>query len=392
MKESRIIYFDCFSGISGDMCLGALVDVGVPVNYLESEIKKILKEDFSIKKTEVKKLGLRATKIDVIVKNMHSKRRFCDIENIINNSHLKEQIKIKAIKIFKNLYNAEAKVHGKEFDKVVLHELSATDCLVEIIGTLLSIDYLSLNEIYCSAVNLGNGIINSSHGLLPVPAPATAELLRGIPVYSSGIKKELTTPTGAAIISTIVSHFSVIPSMAIEAVGYGAGTMDIQEQPNVLRIFIGKKSLYFFNDKVIILETNIDDMNPQIYEYLIEKLFAQGAIDVFLTPVIMKKNRPGTLITILCYPKNMSKLIKILFDETTTLGVRYYEINRNIIKRDIKEINTDFGKLRIKIAKYDGIKKIIPEYEDCKKIAEKYKIPLIEVFKKVMKFLQKNFN
>ena len=387
----KIAYFDCFSGISGDMCLGALIDAGVSIKDLDRELKKIPVRGFRLITKKVKRSHFLATKVDVIlqstVKSKQPKiKRWEDIEKIIHSSSLSEDTKYKVLKIFKRLFKAEAKVHGKTFNTVHLHELGAVDCIADVFGTVIGLNMLGIERVYASPVNLGSGVVKSENAILPVPAPATADILRKIPVYSKSVPFELTTPTGAAIIRELVSEFGDIPYMDIERIGLGAGNKDFSNWPNVLRILIGKEWPLGDNkkdDSVIVIETNIDDMNPQIFDYVMEKLYKAGALDVFLTQVIMKKGRPGVKLTVLCDRERRDEMIKIILTETTTIGLRYYETKRKVLKREIKAIDTDFGKIRFKFSG-DGkeILKACPEYEDCKKAARRLRIPLIDLMKK----------
>ncbi|MDP3259685.1 MAG: nickel pincer cofactor biosynthesis protein LarC [Thermodesulfovibrionales bacterium] len=388
----KIAYFDCSSGISGDMCLGALIDAGVPVAKLENELRKLPIKGYKLKVKRVKRSGFPATKADVIQKlEVRSKklevRRWKDIEHLIKNSQLSDGIKKKGLSIFRRLFTAEAEVHGETFDAAHLHELGAVDCIVDIFGTVIGLKLLGIEKVYSSGVNTGGGSVRTKHGILPVPAPATAELLKGIPVYSDGIDYELTTPTGAVILKEISSSFGTIPDMVIEKIGIGAGNKDFKDKPNVLRILIGqgkKQSAESREQKVAVIETTIDDMNPQIYEYVMERLFKAGALDVYLTQLIMKKGRPGIKLTVLCNSKEKEKMMKIIFEETTTIGLRFYEAGRQTLKREIKEINTALGKVKVKTSKLGSrIIKTAPEYEDCKKLAKKLNMPLIEVMKKI---------
>lgn len=408
-----IAYFDCSSGISGDMILGALVDAGLSPQKLEKSLSCLPVKGYMLSVKKVKRAGFKATKVDVRVhgsrptdfgelsRAVHGSRKWKDIEKIVKDSSLPKDIRQKGLFIFKRLFEAEAKVHGKRFDKVHLHELGAIDCIIDIFGTLIGIDILGIKKIYSSPVNLGGGTIVTEHGTLPVPAPATAELLRGIPVYSSDVSFELTTPTGATLISSLADSFGSMSEMQISKVGIGAGNKDFKEQPNVLRVFIGQKTqntkhrtqitplcppLNLRGDErgVTVIETNIDDMNPQIYEYVIDRLFKAGAVDVFLTQVIMKKGRPGIKLTVLCEEDRKEKLIKTILKETTTIGLRFYEAERRTLHRTIEPVDTKFGKIRVKVARLGNkILKVTPEYEDCKKIAKKFNIPLVEIIRKV---------
>lgn len=374
------------------MCLSALIDAGVPVAKLENELRKLPIKGYKLKVKRVKRSGFTATKADVIQKlKMKSKklevRRWKDIEHLIKNSQLSDGIKKKGLSIFRRLFTAEAKVHGETFDAAHLHELGAVDCIVDIFGTVIGLKLLGIEKVYSSGVNTGGGSVRTKHGILPVPAPATAELLKGIPVYSDGIDYELTTPTGAVILKEISSSFGSIPDVVIEKIGIGAGNKDFKDKPNVLRILIGQSKDQRAENreqKVAVIETTIDDMNPQIYEYVMEKLFKAGALDVYLTQLIMKKGRPGIKLTVLCNSNEKEKMMKIIFEETTTIGLRFYEAGRQTLKREIKEINTALGKVKVKTSKLGSrIIKTAPEYEDCKKLAKKLNMPLIEVMKKI---------
>ncbi len=382
----RTAYFDCFSGISGDMTLGALIDAGLSLKELKSYLSKLPIDNYDITAKKVKKNGIAATKVDVIVKGRQKERRLSDIKKIINNSKLDKSIKNKAISIFERLAKAEAKVHKTNVNNVHFHEVGAVDAIVDIVGAVIGLKILGIENILASAINTGTGYIKSAHGILPVPGPATAELLKDIPVYSTDIKMELTTPTGAAIISTLSKDFGPMPKIDIKAIGYGAGTFSSPDIPNLLRIFIGEMKNPAKEENTILLETNIDDMNPQLYEYVMEKLFASGALDVYLTPIIMKKGRPGTMLSVLSNKDDGKELSDIIFRETTSLGLRVQEIGRIKAEREIKEIKTKYGRVRVKVA-FNGkeILGINPEYEDCKRIAIKKGIPLKKVMEEIKK-------
>ena len=438
----KIAYLDCFSGISGDMCLGALVDAGVSLKKLLRELEKIPLKGYEIHVRKVKRAGITATKADVILKaegKEQRAKRWEDIEKIIHKSSLSKKTREKGLKVFERLFKAEAKIHGDTFENVHLHELGAVDCLVDVFGTIIGLDFLGVEKVYASPVNLGSGSVKTGHGILPVPAPASVEILKGVPVYATNTNFELTTPTGAALVRELSSEFGNIPLMNIEHTGFGAGNMNFKDRPNVLRLFVGnleKTPPYFPNltplyppllrgelkgglgnppihpleklhsptplwqrgargdlkeglvnlsdDQATVIEANIDDMNPQIYEYVMEKLFKKGALDVFLTQIIMKKGRPGIKLTVLCKEKEKEELIKTILTETTSIGLRFYDVERRVLRREIKLINTEFGKVRVKFSMLgDDILKATPEYEDCKKIAKRLKMPLIEVMSKL---------
>lgn len=405
----KIAYFDCFSGISGDMCLGALVNAGVSITELEKELKKIPIRGYRLNAKKVNRSHFVAAKVDVQTKGSGVRgkepfKKWNDIEKIIMTSSLSLDIKQRGLNIFKRLFQAEARVHGETFKKVHLHDLGAVDCIVDVFGTIIGLNMLGVEKVYSSPVNLGKGFVKTETGILPVPAPATAEILKKVPVYSKAIPFELTTPTGAVIIKELSSAFGEIPYMNIEKIGIGAGDKDFKDWPNVLRLFVGntlpphpllgkggqrgcKGGLRDYSDEtVIVIETNIDDMNPQIFEYVMERLYKAGALDVYLTQVIMKKGRPGVKLTVLCNDKHKDDLIKIVLKETSTIGLRFYETKRKILQREIKTIDTELGKIRVKISKFgDEVLKSTPEYEDCKRIAKKLNMPLIEVMKRVFK-------
>ncbi len=397
-----IAYFDCFSGISGDMILGALVDAGVSPEKLEKELARLKVKGYTLSFKKVRRAGFRAAKVDVNlevrsqkleVRNKHQFKKWKDIKKIIDASSLSREIKQKGLQIFKRLFEAEAKVHGSRYDRVHLHELGAVDCLVDIFGALIGLDLLEIDSVYASPVNLGSGNIKTEHGILPVPAPAAIELLKGKPVYSSHISFELTTPTGAVLISSLASDFGPMPNMQVAAIGIGAGNKNFKEQPNILRIFLGQgakertqnSELRTQTDESIsVIETNIDDMNPQVYEYVMELLFKAGALDVFMTQIIMKKGRPGIKLSVLCEEGKREELIDIVLRETTSIGVRFYNAERKVLQREIKSRNTKFGRVKVKVSKLDKKNKISIEYEDCKKIAKKFNIPLLEVIKAII--------
>ncbi len=378
-----IAYFDCFSGISGDMCLGALVDAGMPVEFLKEELKKIDVHGYRISSKEVTRSGIRATKVSIELTEPARERRFGEIKDIIQTSKLDIEIKENALKIFENIFRAEAQVHGRHYTEIHLHELSAVDCIIDIVGTLIGLKYLGVQEVWASPVNLGSGSVKTAHGRLPVPAPATAELLKGIPVYGDDSCIELTTPTAAAILSTLSRGFGEIPEITIIKTGYGAGDRDIKGRPNLLRILIGEKDTTLNREQILEIETNIDDMNPQICEYLMERLYEEGALEVFFTQIIMKKSRPGVKITVLSPVDRFANIRDLLFRESSTIGIRFKKINRNCLQREIIKVKTEFGYVRFKITTVGNAVKVSPEYEDCKQIAIEKGIPLIDLMSRL---------
>ncbi|HUL00465.1 MAG TPA: nickel pincer cofactor biosynthesis protein LarC [Nitrospirota bacterium] len=377
-----IAYFDCFSGISGDMTLGALVDAGASIDALRSELDKLHLAGYEIRSEKVKRSGIAATKVHVIIAHEeHHHRNLASILDIIDGSSLSATVKQNSGKVFKRLADAEAKVHGTTTDHIHFHEVGAIDSIVDIVGSVICFELLGISQIMSSSINVGSGTVQTAHGILPVPAPATAEMLRGIPFYESVLKYELTTPTGAAIISTLGTSFGSLPPMKIDCIAYGAGDKNFPNSPNVLRVMLGDLAVSYDEDSSIVIETNIDDMNPQIYDYVIEKLMQQGAQDAYLTPIIMKKGRPAILLSVLTDTSKTAAILDTLFRETTSIGVRIQEVGRKKLTREIKYVETIYGKLRIKISKRgDDIFTVTPEYEDCKRIAEERKIPLKDIF------------
>jgi uncharacterized protein (TIGR00299 family) protein len=395
MPKKKIAYLDCFSGMSGHMTLGALVDAGVPLSRLRDELARLPVTGYQLSSRKVKRAGLRATKVNVKIdhspqstrhKHKAETRKWKDISKIIQDSSLSQQIKQKGLAIFKRLFEAEAKVHGGRYDTIHLHELGAIDCIVDIFGSLIGLDILGIDTVCASPLNLGSGSITSEHGLLPVPAPASVELLKGVPVYSSDISFELTTPTGAVLISSLASGFGPMPAMNISKTGTGAGDKNFKEQPNILRVLVGESAGAMKNEDsdITVVETNIDDMNPQVYDYVMERLFKAGALDVFMVQIIMKKNRPGIKLTVLTEIGKKDEMIDIILKETTSIGLRFYNAGRKILQREIKEKKTKYGPVKVKIASPGKEhRRVSAEYDDCKKIAKKLNIPLIEVLRTV---------
>ncbi len=384
MKSSRVAYFDCFSGISGDMCLGALLDCGAPQRELRRAIKGLGLQGYTISIKRVNRRGFLAKKVTVRILKKERPRKFPEIRRIIKSADLPERVKERSLRIFRRLFRAEATVHGGRFESIHLHELSGTDCIIDIVGTIFCLHHLGIERVVSSPLELGGGMIRSSHGLLPVPAPATAELLRGIPAYSSGLDRELTTPTGAAIISEIADDWGGMPGMVISSIGYGAGSADFEDWPNLLRVFTGeaeedREEKDLQQETLVLLQTNIDDMNPQIYEYLMELLFQSGALDVYLTNVLMKKNRPAVVVNVLAPMESSDRITSILLSETTTLGVRKILVERTCLRRKAIVKETPYGPVRFKITE----KGEFPEYEDCKRIAREQGLPLIDVFRRL---------
>jgi pyridinium-3,5-bisthiocarboxylic acid mononucleotide nickel chelatase len=455
--RGRIAYLDCFSGISGDMFLGALIDAGVPPEIFLKTVAA-LNLGAALEINRVTRSGISATKVDVVVdgskeqprgwaidqprrRDLHAQshpqphshshphtneshphdhhdqgyapfehfhthssahgRTLDEIRHIIDHLKSSQSARRLAISVFEKLGTAEAKVHNVPIEKIHFHEVGAVDAIVDIVCAAVGAEALGVEQFICSPLNLGGGSIECAHGVFPVPAPATVELLKKVPVYSSGVRAELVTPTGAAIVTTIASRFESFPAMKIEKTGYGAGSHDFPGQPNVTRIVIGEFVQALDGDgsrtratqedgTITVVEANLDDLNPQVFGYVMEQLFQAGALDVFGTPVQMKKNRPGTLLTVLANRQDADKLVKIIFAETTTLGVRRREEQRQILARAWQTVSTRFGEIRIKVASMNGtVSSYAPEYEDCRRIATEQRVPLKQVMQEaVQAYLQ----
>lgn len=382
-----IAYFDCFSGISGDMTLGAFMDMGVDADWLQNTIRDSLHVDFDLKVSRVHRMGICATQVDVVAKDSHE-RHYDDICRLIENTRLSDRVKTTSLKIFDALAEAEAKIHGQPKAKIHFHELGAVDAIVDIVGASLCVDHFNFGKIISSKIPLGRGFVQCEHGTLPGPAPATLEILKQVPVYGTDLDFEFVTPTGAAIIKTLAESFGSIPDMEVSSISYGAGSKDLEAVPNLLRIIVGRAPER--SDTVVMIETNIDDMNPEIYGYVMDKLLAEGALDVCLIPVCMKKNRPGTILQVMCGRELQDQLIATILSETTTIGVRHYPVQRRILERRIREIMTPFGKALVKqIQLGDGSVRITPEYDWCRDIAKRENMPIRKVYDMVFSLVEK---
>ncbi len=383
-NKMRIAYFDCFSGISGDMILGALIDLGVSSKELEKELKKLNIPAFKLEVKNVKKQGIGGVGVEVVTKDKRE-RRLKDILQIIAKSSLDKDIKESAKKIFTRLNDAEAQVHREHKEHMHFHELGMLDTIVDVVGAVVGIKKLGIERIYSSPLHLGTGFVKCVHGTLPIPAPATAELLKGIPVYNKDIKAELVTPTGAVLITSLAEKFGDMPRMKVEKIGYGAGHKDLPI-PNLLRVMVGEMDEDYEQDTVSLIQTNIDDMNPQICGYLMEKLFEEGALDVWFTPIQMKKNRPAICLSVLAERDDVNSLCDMIFSESTTIGVRISEVKRMKLARETKTIKTKYGQVNIKIGRAGKVvKNISPSYDDCKKLAQKLNIPLKDILEEANK-------
>lgn len=379
----KIAYFDCVAGASGDMILGALVDAGLPAETLVEKLAALHLQDFNLSFARVNKNGLGATQATVQVKDDVPERHLPEINAVIEQSDLPERIKQTAIAIFRRMGECEAKIHGAELNHVHLHELGGVDTIVDVVGALVGLEALGIEAVYASPVPLGRGFTHSAHGKIPLPAPATIKLLEGAPITGSDIDRELVTPTGAALLSHLAAGWGQIPPMTLIASGLGAGGWDLPI-PNILRLLIGEQSPAQTGqvETLHTLETNIDDMNPELYGYVMEKLFEAGALDVTLFPAQMKKNRPATVLSVLCRPELSAALRQILFTETSTIGVRQQEVKRYSLKRRTETVETPFGPVRVKVVQLGpGQERRTPEYEDCRRAAQSGNVPLQEVYR-----------
>ncbi|NOQ40116.1 MAG: nickel pincer cofactor biosynthesis protein LarC [Anaerolineales bacterium] len=386
----KVLYFDLIGGASGDMILGAMVDAGLSLDKLKELLGGLNLTEFDIQAKIVEKNGFRATKVDVLVTEQPPERHLKEIKAIIHKSSLPQTVQNRALQIFERIAETEAAIHNKPIDQVHLHELGGTDTIIDITGTLLALEHLEISKIYASPVPLGKGFIKGAHGQIPLPAPATVALLKGIPVYGRDIDAELVTPTGAALLAELVDDFGPAPPLILETVGYGAGGRDLPI-PNLLRVLIGEIASVESGtiDRLAVLETNLDDLNPEIYPYVIESLFSAGALDVTLSPIQMKKNRPGTQIQVLCEPSDIDTMRLILFRETTTLGIKQILVDRYALPRTIREVKTPYGKIRVKIAEISpDLNKISPEFEDCRRAAQEHGIPISHVYQETIRSFQ----
>jgi uncharacterized protein (TIGR00299 family) protein len=381
----KTAYFDCFSGISGDMILGALIDAGLDADRLGAELAKLPLSGYEIATAKVMKNGIAGTRFSVKTAPQHHHRSLADIMKILDGSGLADGVKRRAAAIFRKIAEVEAAIHGVTIEEVHFHEIGAVDSIVDVAGACIALDLMGIGAVFSSPVNTGEGFVETAHGTLPVPAPATAALLAGVPVYSSGIRAELATPTGAAIIAHLAQGFGPLPPMTVERVGYGAGFKDLPV-PNLLRVFIGEAETPAAYESVIAIETNIDDMNPEFYQHVSERLLESGALDVYTTQVIMKKSRPGALLTVLCREESREALSRIIFEETTTAGLRFGRMERMVLDRALQRVATPYGEIGVKVLTSAGrIVTVSPEYEECKRIAREHGVPLKQVYDEARK-------
>jgi len=383
----KFLYYDCFSGISGDMNLGAMIDLGVDVKYLNDELGKLNLDGWKLDVTRDQRHGICGTKVTVVqTKHEHAHRHLTDIYKIIDSSALDRKTKELSRKIFRKLAEAEALVHGIPVEEVHFHEVGATDAIIDIVGAAICFNALNVDEVHVSVIETGGGTVKCEHGVLPVPAPATAELLRNIPIRKGGVDFEATTPTGAAIINVLGKVFNKPVNMKILKTGHGIGHKDHPEVPNILRVFLCEpEELTEEGHEAVLLECNIDDMNPEHYDYISEKLFSAGASDVFLSNIIMKKSRPGIILSVICEKNNVDALKYIIFTESTTLGIRCFSFQKETLSRTFETVQTLYGPVTFKRSFYKGKEvSFKPEYEECRKIAAETGKPLKEVYNNII--------
>ncbi|MGB9664502.1 MAG: nickel pincer cofactor biosynthesis protein LarC [Ignavibacteria bacterium] len=409
----KVAFLDTFSGLSGDMMIGALISAGLPFEYLKSELEKLNLSEYELSISTVTKKSITAKKFDVIIlsedrhqhKNEHhhnkksevnhlskthhhhhhESKTYSDIVELIESSSLNMNVKKISKKIFTTIGEAEAKIHNVKLEEVHFHEIGAIDSIVDIVGCAIGLDYFNIEKVYTSVVPLGRGFVDTQHGRMPIPAPATIEILKDYPVTFTDLPFELTTPTGAGIIKSLSSGLMNDKKVKISNIGYGAGSKDIPQLPNLFRILIGEFVESYSTDDSYIVETNIDDMNPEFYPFVIEKLLEAGAYDAYLIPVIMKKGRPGIVLSTLCEVSKLDEVLKIIYRETTTLGIRIIKIDRRKLNRDTEIVDTKFGKVKVKVVLTENRKKYLPEFEECKRISIEKNIPIAEVYNEIMK-------
>ncbi len=387
----RTLYFDCFAGASGDMILGALVAAGAEPALLKEQLSRLGIDGFSVEFASTSRAGIGSTFARVITRPEHSHRGLRDIQKIIASSELSNTTKELSSRVFQRLGEAEARVHNQPLEQVHFHEVGALDAIVDVVGAAICFELLDIERFVCSPIHVGSGTVEMEHGTFPVPPPAVVELLKGVPIYATGIKGELITPTGAAIITSVCNEFGPIPRLRLEQIGYGAGSREYDNFPNTLRVLIGDDQTQSPAAELLwMIETNVDDMSPQIFSHVMEKALELGALDCYLTPVQMKKNRPGVLLSILCRSSQRESLGRMLFAETTTLGIRFYEIWREALERRIERVETDYGAIDVKVASLNGnVINVMPEFEQCRAAAQKAGVPLRQVQEAVRAALAK---
>ena len=386
-------YFDCLSGVSGDMILGAVVDAGLEAERLQGEIDR-LGVDARLRCETVDRCGLRATRVRVEIDGQDAAAagehrldaghaphtHLKDLLDLLDGSDLDEADKTSAKRVFRRLAEAEASVHGVDAESVGLHEAGSLDAVVDIAGAVAGLRLLGATRVYSSALHCGTGSIDCAHGRYPLPAPGVLALCRGVPLVQTEVPAELVTPTGAALITTLAEAYGAAPAMRVAAVGYGAGSRDLETAPNVVRLRLSEPVESAAGRRCVVLEANVDDMNPEVYGYLFERLLEAGARDLYVTPVLMKKNRPGHLLSVLADPDRLEAVSEVVLGETTSLGVRHYEVERRVLERSTLSVETEFGPVRVKVARMNGGRRVAPEYDDCAGLARRCRVPILSVY------------
>jgi uncharacterized protein (TIGR00299 family) protein len=386
----KLAYGELIGGVSGDMFVAAIIDLGVSLGKLKSELRKIPTLKFDLKASKKIVHSIRATQFHVVCPANDSPRSWKQIRELIERSKLAAEVKDTGLSIFTRLAEAEAKIHGVAVDKVHFHEVGATDSIIDIMAAAIGIRELEISTLYFSRIPLGHGVTRSMHGPLPVPGPATLELLKGLPTFGIDLESETVTPTGAAIVTTLGKGFGDQPSMTINKIGYGTGRKEFPNRPNLFRLSVGASSTGLKQEEMLVIETNIDDMNPQYFDHVMERLFGAGARDVFLTPIQMKKNRPATLLTVICEPAWRDPLAQIILQETTSIGIRCYLVSRSTLKRETRKVKTRYGDVTVKIVEQpDGTRRATPEYDDLKRIAAAKNLSLKTIHDEAMRNLKK---
>lgn len=390
----KVAILDVFSGLSGDMMIGAMLSAGLSFEYLKTELEKLELTDYEISYKIVSRKSISAIKFDVKVKEHHHNnlnelhehgRSYAEIVDLINKSNLSQSVKERSINIFKIIGQAEAKIHNINLNNIHFHEIGAIDSIIDIVGCAIGLEYFGIKKVFTTQVPLGKGFVNTQHGKMPIPAPATIEILKNYPVKFLDLPYELTTPTGAGIIKAESSGLVDYRNIIIEKIGYGAGSYEIEEIPNLFRLIIGEFTEKFEIDESFIIETNIDDMNPEFYPFVLEKLFEVGVHDAYLIPIIMKKGRPGIILSTLCEANKLEEALNVIYRETTTLGVRIIKIDRRKLNRETVYLETRFGKVKVKKVNSSRGEKFIPEYEECKRIALEKNIPISDIYNEIIK-------
>ncbi len=388
----RIAYFECFSGISGDMTLGALLDAGADIAEVSAAIDKLDIAGVGLQTRRTTRNSIAATAVDVLVSGKpivedrehlddgHSGHHLPEIVGIIEKSDLASNEKRRSVEVFQRLAAAESRVHGIPLEQVHLHEVGALDAIVDVVGSIIALSSLGIDRVYSSRLRFGTGFVTCSHGKMPVPVPAVVELCKDVPAEQTDIAAELVTPTGAALITTLAEDFGSVPAFVQDRVGYGCGKRELDELPNLLRVRVGECSERPQSDQCLMVEANIDDMNPEIFGYLFDILLDRGAKDVFVTPVLMKKGRPGQLLSVLVDSAQLDNVAGAILRETTTLGVRHYPVDRKKIHRRSETVSTKFGPIRVKVSEFDGRRRFAPEYDDCLRVAKEKRVPILSVF------------